>query len=211
MALEAQIARRYLFGKERPFMAGLLTWVGILGIAIGVFALIVIQSVMTGFSQDLQKKILRFSPSLVLKPLNPSLFSGKKAPQLDATQKLKVTPYVDSEVILHTEEPLTQGVKLRGIELDSFFMKSLNPEWGMGVGPQEWASAEGELPGVLVGAELAKRLNLIPTILEEVELIYPFGEVDPTGEMRPKTRKFRVMGTFKTGYFDYDNKYAVID
>ena len=66
-----------------------------------------------------------------------------------------------------------------------------------------------ELPGILMGREMAASLGIVPALLEEVELLYPFGTVGPTGEVEPNIRRFRVVGTFRSGYFEYDNKYAI--
>lgn len=180
--------------------------------AIGVFALILVQATMSGFSHDLRDKILRFSSPIVVKPVAEEFLSGKKAPSIPSDPRItSVSPYLDTEVIVHTTDDLNQGAKLKGVEFDDpHFLKRLRPEYVEGLGPEDLASKEDVLPGILLGSEVAKRLNILPFLTEEVELIYPFGDVDPTGEMRPKTRRFRVIGTFKTGYYEFDNKYVLV-
>jgi lipoprotein-releasing system permease protein len=61
------------------------------------------------------------------------------------------------------------------------------------------------LPGVLLGAELARQLNL--SVGEEVQLISPDGDIGPTG-LRPKLTSMRVAGVFQTGMYEYDQKLA---
>ncbi len=211
MSLESHIAWRYLKEKDKPFMSQLLAAVAIFGIALGVFAFLLIQSAMLGFSSDLREKVLRFSPPLILKPLAEEFLNGKKPPPLrDQSQIMEISPYLESAAILQTEDDLVQGVKLKGIETSqSSFLERLHPEFVEGYSKEDFLSEE-ELPGILLGTELAKRLNLLPFLTEKVELIYPLGEVDPTGEMRPKTRSFKVIGTFKSGYYEADHKFVVV-
>jgi len=194
-------------------MANLLVWIGVGGIALGVAALILIQAVMAGSSHDLRKKILRFSSPIVLKPIDKALFSGKKAPEIPSDPRIQgVSPFLETEVVVHTSDELTQGAKLKGVDLNAAdFFERLNVEFVEGFSKDDLKPKEDELPGVLLGSELSKRLNILPILTEELQLIYPFGEVDPSGEMRPKTRRFRVIGTFKSGYYDYDNKFIVAD
>jgi lipoprotein-releasing system permease protein len=211
VSLESLIARRYLFGKKKPFMATLLVAVGVGGVTVAVCALILIQAVMAGFSEDLRTKILRFSSPVTLSPVDPTLFSGKTPPPLPRDPRIQdVLPFIETEIIIHTNDEATQGAKLKGVGLDDpRFFSRLNIEFVEGFGVEDLNPKEGELPGILLGSELAKRLNILPILTEEIELVYPFGEVDPTGELRPKTRRFKVIGTFKSGYYDYDNKFTV--
>ena len=194
-------------------MISFLALVGMIGVLVSVFALIVVQSVMAGFSNDLKSKILRFASPIILKPTSAENFGGKKIPILPTDSRiLGIFPYLETEAIVHTEEELTQGIKLKGVDLSNEnFFKKLNIEFVEGFGIENLKPAEQNLPGILLGSELAKKLNILPVLVEEIDLIYPFGEVDPTGEMRPKKRRFRMIGTFKSGYYDYDNKFAVID
>jgi lipoprotein-releasing system permease protein len=214
MSLESLIARRYLFGKDKPFMASLLAFVGAAGVAIGVFSLILIQAAMAGFSQDLRNKILGFSAPVILKPISEEFLSGKKSPPIPSDSRVtSISPFLETEVIIHTADNLAQGSKLKGVDFstDPVLLKRLKVEFVEGLGVEDLKPKEDQLPGILLGSELTKRLNLLPILTEEVDLVYPFGEVDPTGEMRPKTRRFRVIGTFKSGYYNYDNKFLVVD
>ncbi len=213
MSLENILARRYLFSKERSFMVSFLAWIGVLGVMISVFALLLIQSVMAGFSAEMQNKVLKFTSPIVLKPISPEYLSGKKIPILPKDSTITgLFPYLETEAIIHTEDDSSQGLKLKGVDLsDKNFFEKLNIEFVEGFGVENLQSTEENLPGIVLGSELAKRLNILAILTEEVDLIYPFGEVDPSGEMRPKKRRFKIIGTFKSGYYDYDNKFAVID
>ncbi|MCC7343911.1 MAG: ABC transporter permease [Deltaproteobacteria bacterium] len=211
MKAQTFLAVKFLSGKERSFLVSFLTWMAILGVLVSVVAFLVVEAVMVGFGKDLQAKVIGFSPhlSLVLKP------GASAGPEL--LQRLRDLPgvagvarLVDGEAVLRTEEDETQGVRVRGLEPGAArFPPSFQVFFEEGEG---WDSlrAEGEqVPGILLGRELASSLGVVPFLREGVELLYPFGEVGPTGEVEPNLRRFRVVGTFKSGYFDYDNKFAL--
>jgi len=212
MSLQTQIARRYLLKKGDNRLGFLLALIGFGGVLLSVFSLLLLQFVMSGFSQDLRGKILRFSAPLVLTPLQDSLFAGKEKPALPAAfQSTPVFPYLETEGVIRTDENTAQGLKIKGVELsDPMLRERLKVAYTEGSSQADLISREEVLPGILLGSELAKRMDIFPGLNEEVDLIYPFGDVDPSGEMRPKIRRFRVIGTFKSGYYEYDNKFALI-
>lgn len=212
MKLETQIARRYLFKNEQGALGSLLAVIGLFGIVLSVFALLLVQFVMSGFSQDVKSKILRFSAPLVLSPLKTELYSGKTAPTIPDSLHLSApSPYLETEGVIRTEDDSAQGLKIKGVELnDPMLNEKLKVNYTEGNSKEDLLSKEERLPGVILGVELSKRLNIFSGLEEEVDLIYPFGEIDPSGEMIPKVRRFRVIGTFKSGYYEYDNKFALL-
>jgi len=211
MKLETQIARRYLMKNKEGALGSLLAIIALLGIVLSVFSLLLVQFVMNGFSQDVKKKILRFSSPLVLTPLKSELYAGKEMPAVPPSLHLPPpTPYLETEGVIRTEEDSAQGLKIKGVALDDPMLTKLKVDYIEGESSADLLSKEEKLPGVILGVELMKRLNVFPALSEEVDLIYPFGDIDPSGEMRPKVRKFRVIGSFKSGYYEYDNKFALL-
>jgi len=211
MTAQTFLAIKFLSGKKRRFLVSFLTWMALLGVLVSVSAFIVVEGVMVGFGKDLQSKVIGFSPhlSLVLKPgdkISPELATKAKA--LAGVER--VSPMIEGEAVLQTEDEDTQGVRVRGIETgDPPFPKGMQVFFEEG---ESWDSLQGkgeQLPGILLGKELAASLGVATALEEKVELLYPFGEVGPTGEMEPSRRVYRVVGTFKSGYFDYDSKFAV--
>lgn len=212
MSLQTQIARRYLLKKGGNRLGFLLALIGFAGVWVSVFSLLLVQFVMSGFSQDLRSKILRFSSPLVLMPLQADLFYGKEKPLLPAPyQSTALHPYLETEGVIRTEDDSAQGLKIKGVMLDDPILnQKLKLDYAEGSSKEDLLSKGEALPGIVIGSELAKRIDIYPGLKEEVDLIYPFGDVDPSGEMRPKLRRFRVIGTFKSGYYEYDNKFAII-
>ncbi|HEX5034725.1 MAG TPA: FtsX-like permease family protein, partial [bacterium] len=122
----------------------------------------------------------------------------------------RATAYLEGEAVLRTDDDEVQGVRLRGLEAgDPRFPPTMRVHFEEG---EDWSSLQAkgeELPGILLGREMAASLGIVPALLEEVDLLYPFGTVGPTGEVEPNVRRFRVVGTFRSGYFEYDNKFAI--
>lgn len=211
MKLETQIARRYLLKNNQGALGSLLAVIAFFGIVLSVFSLLLVQFVMNGFSQDVKSKILRFSSPLVLTPLKSELYAGKEAPVIPSSLHLPApSPYLETEGVIRTEEDSAQGLKIKGVNLEDSILQKLKVNYVDGESSSDLLSKEEKLPGIILGIELSKRLNVFPGLNEEVDLIYPFGDIDPSGEMRPKVRRFRVIGSFKSGYYEYDNKFALI-
>ena len=119
-----------------------------------------------------------------------------------------VTPFIYSEVMLSTRTGV-KGVVLRGIDpATSDAVLSLSKD--MVSGNVENIESRGDLPGIIIGSELAKRLGL--TQGSEVNLLSPSGRSGSAG-FTPKVRKFIVAGVFRTGMFEYDSSlgYVTID
>lgn len=211
MKAQTFLAIKFLSGKDRSFLVSFLTWMAILGVLVSVAAFLVVEAVMVGFGKDLQSKVIGFSPhlSLILKPQSETGDGlSQSLQQLPGTQK--ILRLIDGEAVMRTEEDETQGVRVRGlVPEEAWFPSTFQVFFEEG---EDWNSLNGSddrLPGILLGRELASSLGVLPALAEPVELLYPFGDVGPTGEVEPSLRKFRVVGTFKSGYFDYDNKFAI--
>ncbi len=212
MNLSTFLAVKFLYGKRRGGLINGLTVIAFLGVVLSVMALVLVSAVMMGFKQDLQDKILGFSAHVTVtlkKGQDWRSFSNN----LQSQQRLSFwSPYQEGEAVIRTMESETLGVKVRGIEADfPFSPKNFEVNFIDGEDAHSLIPREGALPAILLGAELAHELAIVPVLSEQVELLYPFGEVGPTGEMLPQVRAYRVVGTFRSGYYDYDSKFALVD
>lgn len=184
----------------------------LLGVLISVTAFVVVQSVMAGFDQDLKTKIMGFSYhlTLTLSPQGPPASEIMKQLKRNS-QVVEAHRFLEGEAVLQTEDGENQGVRVRGIVVPpSSKVPGLQVYFEEGENWSTFSGAGEEFPGILLGTELAGGLGVLPALSEKVELLYPFGEVGPTGEVEPNLRTFRVLGTFKSGYYDYDSKYALV-
>lgn len=187
------IARRYFFGRQRLF-ATFLSVVAVLGVALGVLSLVVVMSVMTGFSSDLQQKLLGLSPHIIIEN-----FSG--APKGIDKYLDNYAVVVEGEGIMESltgGQNTAQGVKAKGMSNEDI-KKIKNVELYV-----------AEAGGCILGSELAFQMNVSPGTGEKVKITSPMGRIGPTGEFMPDSLECNVGGVFKTGYFEHDSKLVLM-
>ncbi len=215
MPYELFIGLRYLKAKRKSTFVSIITFISIAGVALGVTALIVVLSVMTGFEEDLKGKILGTNAHVVV------LKSGGEIQDYrELMDKLKgfsgvsaTTPFIYSQVMLSSGSNVS-GVVLRGVDpktdtqvtnLYKSIVKGKLSNLDEPVKPTYGESPS--LPGVIIGRELAKNLNLY--MGDIVHIVSPLGNITPFG-MIPKTKQFRVAGIFDTGMYEYDSTLAYV-
>jgi lipoprotein-releasing system permease protein len=212
MPFELLIGFRYLKAKRKSTFISIITFISTAGVMLGVMALIVVLAVMTGFEEDLKEKILGTNAHVVV------VRSG--APMEDYRQvmeKLKgfkgvtaATPFIYNQVMLSSGKNVS-GVVLRGIDVptDRLVTRLSTSVVEGTIDRLEPKMDEGRdaLPGLLVGKELAKHLNLF--VGDKVNVISPLGNITPLG-MMPKMKPFRIAGIFNTGMFEYDSTLAYV-
>jgi lipoprotein-releasing system permease protein len=209
MPYELFIGLRYLKAKGKSTFVSIITFISIAGVALGVTALIVVLSVMTGFEEDLKDKILGTNAHVVvLKSGNEMEDYGQLMEKLKGfSGVVAATPFIYSQVMLSTGSSVS-GVVLRGIDTKTDIRvtnlyRSI-VQGRMSNLEKQILSPDGKepaLPGVIIGQELAKNLNLY--LGDTVNIVSPMGNITPFG-MIPKTKQFRVAGIFNTGMYEYD-------
>jgi lipoprotein-releasing system permease protein len=212
MPFELIIGLRYLKAKRKSTFISIITFISTAGVMLGVMALIIVLAVMTGFEEDLKEKILGTNAHVVV------VRNG--APMEDYHQvmeKLKgfkgviaATPFIYNQVMLSSGKNVS-GVVLRGIDVptDRLVTRLSKSVVEGTIDRLEPKMDEGSdaLPGLLLGKELAKHLNLF--VGDKVNVISPMGNITPLG-MMPKMKPFRVAGIFNTGMFEYDSTLAYV-
>lgn len=210
MPFELKIGLRYLKAKRKSTFISIITFISTAGVTLGVMALIIVLAVMTGFERDLKEKILGTNAHLVIirsgAPMDNYHSIMERLSRLPGVQA--ATPFIYNQVMLSTGRNVS-GVVLRGIEPTSDrtvtrlsaaivqgSMDTLDP-----------AAGSGAEPGVLIGRELARHLNL--SLGDRVNVVSPTGTITPLG-MMPKLKPFRVTGIFNTGMFEYDSTLAYV-
>jgi lipoprotein-releasing system permease protein len=200
------IAIRYLKSKKKYKGVSVNTAISIGGVAVGVMALLVVLSVMTGFQQDIQKKILGANAHIIVRD-----FKGPMADYKNVEQRLKgesgvvsFAPFVLGQVMVSYQKR-AHGIFLRGIDPASE-SKTTDILSHIKDGSVRGLEEEGGLPGIILGSELAGSLGVIPG--DTVNIISPVGEIGPMG-MLPKVKQFRVVGIFEVGMFEYDSNLAL--
>ncbi|MFZ4858636.1 MAG: lipoprotein-releasing ABC transporter permease subunit [Desulfuromonadaceae bacterium] len=212
MPFELFIGLRYLKAKRKSTFISIITFISTAGVALGVMALIIVLAVMTGFENDLKEKILGTNAHIVV------IRSGAPMEEYRAViEKLKrfngvqaATPFIYNQVMLSSGKNVS-GVVLRGIDVATDrqvtrLSKSI-VEGSIDVLEPRMGQGADSLPGLMVGKELAKHLNLF--LGDKVNVISPMGSITPLG-MMPRMKPFRVTGIFNTGMFEYDSTLAYV-
>ncbi|MBI3753006.1 MAG: lipoprotein-releasing ABC transporter permease subunit [Deltaproteobacteria bacterium] len=215
MAYELFIGLRYLKAKRKQTFISIITLISILGVMVGVTALIVVLSVMTGFEEDLRDKILGVNAHLVVLELGRGMKDYK-----DVAQKVKkvegvvsATPFIYNQAMLSTENGVV-GVVVRGLDIDSMGevialpkrIKSGSLE-GLRNSLQDKYTPGAPLPGIVIGKELSRNLGI--AVGDEVNVISPSGTMTAAGPV-PRIARFKVSGIFEFGMYEYDSSMTFI-
>jgi lipoprotein-releasing system permease protein len=209
MKLEWYIARRYLASRRGARFLSLITLIAIGGVFVGVMALIVVTSVMTGLQRDLREKILGTNPHIWLTTYGSALRMDDWPPVLERVRQLPgvtaAAPFVHTEVGLRSPAHAEFAI-LRGIEPISPGEPITDVAREIRAGTLHLGPTQSGHPPLLVGRGLADRFGLYPG--DEVDVISLQGaQISPMGGLLPRFRKFEVAGVFRTGMYEYDNKF----
>ncbi|MBU1248114.1 MAG: lipoprotein-releasing ABC transporter permease subunit [Proteobacteria bacterium] len=211
MRFESIIATRYLFALRRQSFITLISVFAVCGVALGVASLIVVIGVMNGFSKDLQDKILGVNAHIVVGGVAGAIPQPEKVADIvrDIKGVTGVTPFLYAEAMVSVPGGGVKGVALRALDpatADSVLSISKD----MVSGSVDNLTAYGDIPGVIIGVQMADRLGV--TTGSEVYLLSPAG-TRTAGGFSPKMDPFKVAGVFRTGLFEYDNTlgYVTLD
>jgi lipoprotein-releasing system permease protein len=202
------IAFRYFRSKKKHRGLSVNTVISIIGVALGVMALIIVLSVMGGFHEDLQKKILGVNAHLVV--LN---YEGKVGSHTLLREKIDTvpgvrhsSPFIYGQVMLSFRER-AHGAVVRGVDPE---IEADTTEIFRHIKEGSIDRLKGdaqEIPGIILGRELARNLGIF--IGDELKMIIPMGDIGPLG-MLPKVKKFKLSGVFEVGMFEYDSNLALV-
>lgn len=210
MRYEWFIGLRYLKAKRKQTFISIITVISIAGVTVGVMALIVVLAVMSGFEKTLKEKILGTQAHLIL------LKAGQEGMghYEEVTKELgevkgvvSAAPVIYNQVMLSSESNVS-GVFLKGIDPDlEGKVTELARNMKAGSLQSLKKPQDGNLPGVILGVELAKNLSV--SVSDTLQVISPLGTMTPMG-MMPKMKRFRVVGIFYSGMYEFDNTFAYI-
>lgn len=196
------IALRYLRAKRKQTFISLITFISILGVILGVMALIVVLSVMSGFQNALRDKILGTNAHVIV--LNYEGYFKNYDEIMNNIKKnnevIDTAPFVITQVLLSGKER-AYGVVLKGIDVKKQ-IKVTNLMKQIKTGNIYELDDKNDSNNLIIGKELARNLNLY--VGDNVTVILPMGQMTPMG-MIPKMLNFKVVGIFETGMFDYDS------
>ncbi|MCX7110837.1 MAG: lipoprotein-releasing ABC transporter permease subunit [Proteobacteria bacterium] len=199
------IGMRYTRAKRRTRFISFITLTSVLGIALGVTALITVLSVMNGFEAELRERILGMTSHASITGENNELRNWQSLePSLKQESRvLGWAPYIEGQAMLSSEHRVS-GSLLRGI-LPDFESKVSEVTKQIVAG-----SLDGLKPGefgIVLGAELAAYLGVM--VGDKITVITPQITSTPAGIL-PRLKRFTVVGMFKVGMFEFDRNLALI-
>lgn len=204
--LELFIALRYTRAKRRNHFISFISLISMLGIALGVMALITVLSVMNGFSKEVRNRILGVvAHATITGAGNEGLQDWRTLAGLleNYPQVVGLAPYIYG-----------QGMLANGSEVSGTLIRGILPEEEPKVsdlGSHMIAGRLGDLKsgefGIILGKGLANALGV--GMGEKVSLLTPQANVTPAGIM-PRFKRFTVVGVFEAGMNEYDSALALM-
>jgi lipoprotein-releasing system permease protein len=206
---ELQLGWRYTRAGRATRRNGFISFisgVSMLGIALGVAALIIVLSVMNGFQKEVRDRMLGVVSHI-------EIFSrdGQALPQLE---EIMAAARKHPEVIGAAPFINTQALIARGEDMKGTVVRGIDPKLEPEVTDTNSIAAHGTFDklvpgefGIVLGAELARSLFVQPG--DKVTLVAPGGQVTPAGVV-PRLKQFTVVGTFDSGHYEYDSALAMV-
>ena len=201
---ETMIGVRYVRARRSNHFISFISMSSMIGVALGVMALITVISVMNGFEKELKDRILGMASHAVIEESNgvndweSVIREVKSHPEI-----VGAAPYLHAEGMI-TKDKVVNGVVIRGILPDK--------EKDVAVVAEKMT--QGDLKNlketefnIILGAELVRKLNL--QIGDKVTLVAPHVNVTPAGIM-PRLKHFTLAGIFEVGMHEFDSGLALI-
>jgi lipoprotein-releasing system permease protein len=201
------VGLRYSLAREHSFFVSFITWVSLLGVAVGVAALITVLSVMNGFESELRGRLLALSAHATLKAGGAAIPDWqKRMDELKGSQGLLgAAPFLDTDAML-SRQPAMSGAIVRGVD------PAVEPE----VSEIAESLREGKLtdltPGsnrMILGRMLAYELQV--GVGDSVTVMIPGSSPGNSDNFTPRLQDFDVVGTFEVGSQEQDGALALIN
>ncbi len=199
---ERMVAMRYLRSRRHEGFISFITWMSLLGIALGVATLIIVMAVMNGFRHELLSRILGLNGHLsVYGTLNAmSDFDPLAKKVRGVAGVISVTPVIEGQVMA-TARGVARGAVVRGVRAEDLAGRPLIADNIVSGSLANFGGGDA----VLIGHRLANHLGL--KVGEAITLISPQGTATAFGTV-PRLRSYRVAATFEIGMYEYDSSFV---
>ena len=200
------IAYKYLRSKKSSRFTSIISKSSVIGISLGIAAIIVVMSIMNGFHSEMRDKILSMVSHVIVTEKNYTLKNWDKLKfKIDKNKLvLNSAPYVEGQAMISFDGNV-HGIQLKGII----------PEYEKNVTSLSDNIIEGDLNNIglkpyqiSIGIELAKKMNL--SIGDKITLVIPRANTTLIGIV-PRLKRFEVGSIFKFGMQQYDKNLVFID
>ena len=202
---ELFIGLRYTRAKRRNHFISFISLISLMGITLGMTALITVMSVMNGFQKEVRTRILGVASHIQVSGVNGSLTDWRKVadealkhPEVEAA-----APYVSAQGMVSFDQ-VVSGVVVRGILPD---MEDRVADLGRMMIDGKLEDLVPGRFGIVIGRELSRALGVFTG--DKIVLISPQGQVTPAGIL-PRLKQFTIVGIFEAGHFEYDSGLVLI-
>ncbi|WP_321323440.1 lipoprotein-releasing ABC transporter permease subunit [Thiomicrorhabdus sp.] len=203
---ELLLGLKYTRAKRRNGFISFISFSSMLGIALGVTALITVLSIMNGFQDELRDRILGMTAHMTINEKNDRLTNWE-----NLYNKVINQPHVEGAA----PNIMEQGMLTIGNKVNGVAVRGILPEFEGQVADIESKMVFGSLNSlqpkkynIILGSELATSLGV--SLGDKVTLIAPQGSVSPVGIV-PRIKRFTVVGLFEAGMHEYDSGLAIIN
>lgn len=187
---EFWISWRYFLGRHRERFVSTISIISVLGVTVGVAALIIVLAVMSGFDNDLRDKIVGANAHIIVNNNFGIMFYKDLQDTLESIPGVvKTAPHINAQGFLRTDTSII-GLYLRGI-VPRQEAEVTNIKKYLTLG--ELNSLETDSEAIIIGKELSDLLA--KSLGDELELILP---------TLNQVLKFKIAGIFKSGMYNYD-------
>jgi lipoprotein-releasing system permease protein len=203
--LELFVGLRYVRARRRDHFISFISLVSIIGISLGIAALITVLSVMNGFGKELRARILGVASHITVTDIDGRLTDWRTV----ATRT-----HANPHVLGDAPYVLGQAMLARGRAVSGAIVRGVLPEEERKVSEIGDKMVEGSLAalkpgdfGVVVGSALAWKLDL--TLGSPVSIVVPQAQATPAG-LLPRFKRFTVVGIFRIDMFEYDSGMVLV-
>lgn len=207
------IASRYLRAKRAQAFISVISLFSLVGVALGVTALIVAMSIMNGFTTELREKILGATAQVMVYNIYEGMYNPGELREtlLEVPGVVNATPFIYTELAISTPGGV-KGVATRGVDPASgpasvSMLENLKTGSLDNLTMQPEFAGDPQTYGVIIGQELARMLQV--EVGSRVNLLAPSGRRTSAG-ITPRVVPFTVAGTFHTGMIQYDTSLAYV-
>src|SRR3984893_15158837 len=205
--LSVYVGLRYVRARSHTFFVSFITWASLVGVCVGVAALIVILSVMNGFEGELRDRLLSLSAQVRVTATATAPAGSQAAPGAVDWQSAARIVQGAAGVVSVAPYAELQALAVRRPEMLPVLLRGIDPRAASTVTELAHAITQGHLadltPGsgrIIVGELIAERLGLAPG--DSLTVLVP--TVSAGGAPAPKLREFTVAGVFEVGLQDHD-------
>jgi lipoprotein-releasing system permease protein len=205
--LSVYVGLRYVRARSHTFFVSFITWASLVGVCVGVAALIVILSVMNGFEGELRDRLLSLSAQVRVTAAATAPQGSRAGPGAADWHNAARTAAGAAGVVSVAPYAELQALAVRRPEMLPVLLRGIDPRSAVSVAELAHAITQGHLadltPGsgrIIVGAVIAERLGLAPG--DSLTVLVP--TVSAGGAPVPKLREFTLAGVFEVGLQDHD-------